>query len=230
MKKNLLMFSGVLSIPLSILSIIIINNAFRNILKENLISFRSGSIITIGVFIGILIYHSFQYLFEGKRDFTPVNFRSPVYKSSEKRTSMRPKVDSFLLSTQPEGFVIGRQDSFLGRKLVRIPIDDTGKNQGNQNLLILGGPGSYKTVTILNLILGMKMTGRKASAFIIDRKPDLTIRSFDQSDNDSIRILRPTVSPESDPYTDPGWVIDPLYGLNEESPEYSVLERANLIG
>ena len=229
--KNKIWFSGVWLLPMTILLAIAADMAVGLVSESGLEPAVAIGIVLIPCLLMVIV-NSMRYV-AGERDFGPVWQRPPTAISNQKRKAMNPPVPKDLLSAEPDGFTIGKYDALFGKKYVRIPIQ-TNPSLGapNLNMLVLGGPESWKSTTIENLLMHYQWFAspqERASFYLIDRKPELTVRSYDQHNLRKLRILRPTIAPATDPGKDPGSIIDPLYGLNKDSPDYAVLGRANLI-
>ena len=225
--RDKVFFSGVWILPLSAAATLMIGLAVKTVSGDSLSPLIGLAIVVIPIVI-IGVINGLRYV-SGERDFSPLWLRSPSAASRQKRKAMYTSVPKSMLSSEPDGFTIGRYRN----RYVRIPIEtDARSGAHNYNMLILGGPESLKTTIMLNLLLFYQWFAppeERIAAFLIDRKPDITKRSFNQHNLHKLRIIRPTVSPTTSPGTDPGSIMDPLYGLNKESSDYEVLGRANLI-
>ena len=118
----------------------------------------------------------------------------------QKRSAMYPVVPQELLSSEPDGIILGKWRS----KYVRIPLSKV------FHYCILGGPGSGKTSTILldTLLANFATKLHKFQVFAIDIKGELNQKSTYRF-SDEVMVVNP-----SDRATC-GW--DPYYRLTKNS-------------
>ena len=128
-------------------------------------------------------------------------------KPYQKRSAMYPAVPTELLSTEPEGIILGKWKS----KYVRIPLNKV------FHYCILGGPGSGKTSTILldTLLANFATKSNRFQTFAIDIKGELNEKSTYRY-SDDVMVVNP-----SDRATC-GW--DPYYRLTKNSPGDLIIE------
>lgn len=149
------------------------------------------------------------YLF-GMDDVVPNKFFS-----KDKLKAMYPKVPRKYLSKEPNEFALGKYHN----QYFRIPIDPS----DIKHTLIIGSPGSFKSSTLLNALIwnfNFEKENRPMTAFVLDVKPELSRKSIDESRDDA-KIINPS--------TNNGYGFDVWYGLNQDSSDDQVIERADLI-
>ena len=189
--RDKVFFSGVWILPLSAAATLMIGLAVKTVSGDSLSPLIGLAIVVIPIVI-IGVINGLRYV-SGERDFSPLWLRSPTAASRQKRKAMYTSVPKSMLSSEPDGFTIGRYRN----RYVRIPIEtDARSGAHNYNMLILGGPESLKTTIMLNLLLFYQWFAppeERIAAFLIDRKPDITKRSFNQHNLHKLRIIRPTV-------------------------------------
>lgn len=149
------------------------------------------------------------YLF-GINDFIPNKFLS-----KDKLKAMYPKVPKKYLSDQPDDFTIGKYRN----RYFRIPIN----SNDVKHTLIIGSPGSFKSSTLLNtLIWNFNYETKKApfSVMAIDIKPELGVKSISNL-RDDIKTICPSINT--------GYGFNVWYGLDQDSSDDQLIERADLI-
>lgn len=135
--------------------------------------------------------------------------------SKDKLKAMYPTVPRKYLSKQPDDFTIGKYRN----RYFRIPID----TKDVKHTLIVGAPGSYKSSTILNSLLWNFNYQTKKTPFsvmAVDIKPELGVKSISNF-RDDIKTINPSINN--------GYGFDVWYGLNQESSDDQLIERADLI-
>lgn len=135
--------------------------------------------------------------------------------SKDKLKAMYPRVPRKYLSKQPNDFTIGKYRS----RYFRIPInmDDI------KHTLIIGSPGSFKSSTLINALIwnfNFEKEKQPMTVFALDVKPELSRKSIDESRTD-VKIINPSINA--------GAGFDVWYGLNQDSPDDQLIERADLI-
>ena len=125
----------------------------------------------------------------------------------QKRSAMYPAVPPELLSTEPDGIILGKWRS----KYVRIPFDKI------YHYCILGGPGSGKTSTILldTLLANFATKSNRFQTFAIDIKGELNQKSTYRF-SDEVMVVNPADRSTS------GW--DPYYRLTKNSSGDLIIE------
>lgn len=160
-----------------------------------------------------------RYYFFGVRDFRPFQKKNPLTISDDKLNAMNATDESEFSSTKLCGFIVGR----LKNRYFCIPKDPN----NILHTLVIGGPGSGKSSTLLNTLISNYQVVNPHEAmtvFAIDIKPELQRKSvdFDESGN-RVRVLNPSsMSPLF-------WGWDVYYGLNEYSSDDEVEERCDSI-
>lgn len=125
----------------------------------------------------------------------------------QKRSAMYPVVPQELLSSEPDGIILGKWRS----KYVRIPLSKV------FHYCILGGPGSGKTSTILldTLLANFATKSHKFQVFAIDIKGELNEKSTYRY-SDDVMVVNPADR------TTCGW--NPYYRLTQNSPGDLIIE------
>lgn len=135
--------------------------------------------------------------------------------SKDKLKAMYPRVPRKYLSKQPDDFTIGKYRN----RYFRIPID----TNNIKHTLIIGSPGSFKSSTLLNALIwnfNFEKEKRPITVFALDVKPELSRKSINESRND-VKIINPSVNT--------GCGFNVWYGLNQDSSDDQLIERADLI-
>lgn len=168
-------------------------------------------IIAVAIFVwGMIIFKNIiDYKFKNRRKFG----RAEADISSDKRKAMYPDVPKRYLSKIPDGFTLGK----CGRKYFRLPVD----TNDITHACIIGAPGSMKSSTLLNaLIYNFNLAKEKFTVFALDVKPELAKKSIDTS-SEQCHVFNPSRFDE--------WGWDVWYGLNDQSTEDEIIERADSI-
>ena len=166
-------------------------------------------IFGIGFWLIVVGLHTIQYIFLGKRRFSP-----DKNNSRDKRKAMYQNVDKHLLSIDPVDFTVGKYKG----KFFKIPID----THDVTHCLVFGSPGSFKSSTLLNsLIWNFNFEKKnKMTVFAIDVKPELSLKSVDEHSS-NVHIFNPSIT------SGYGW--NAWYGLDENSTDDQLIERADMI-
>lgn len=127
--------------------------------------------------------------------------------SPQKRVAMYPKVPPELLSSEPEGIILGKYKN----QYVRIPLKDV------YHYCILGGSGSGKTSTVLlDTLLANFATGRNDfQTFCIDIKGEINHKSTFAYD-ENVLVVNPSDR------TSIGW--DVYYRLHDNPSDDLIIE------
>lgn len=135
--------------------------------------------------------------------------------SKDKLKAMYPVVPKRYLSKTPNDFTVGKYRN----KYFRIPID----TNDIKHALIIGSPGSFKSSTLLNALIwnfNFEKVKKPMTVFALDVKPELSRKSIDESRTD-VKIVNPSINT--------GDGFDVWYGLNQDSSDDQLIERADLI-
>ena len=190
------------------------------VLKNDMLYFGISNqmvqMISIGIVLVIwcifVLVNIYQYFIEGRRDFSLLKKTSI---SKDKRIIMYPRVPKKYLSNQPDDFTIGKYRN----RYFRIPID----TNDIKHTLIIGSPGSFKSSTLLNTLIwnfNFEKEKRPMTVFALDVKPELSRKCIAES-RDDVRIINPSVNT--------GCGFNVWYGLNQDSSDDRLIERADLI-
>lgn len=190
------------------------------VLKNDMLYFgisdQMVQMISIGIVLVIwcifVLVNIYQYFIEGRRDFSLL--KKPSI-SKDKRIIMYPRVPKKYLSNQPDDFTIGKYRN----RYFRIPID----TNDIKHTLIIGSPGSFKSSTLLNTLIwnfNFEKEKRPMTVFALDVKPELSRKCIAES-RDDVRIINPSVNT--------GCGFNVWYGLNHDSSDDRLIERADLI-
>ncbi|MDM8202794.1 type IV secretory system conjugative DNA transfer family protein [Faecalicoccus acidiformans] len=190
------------------------------VLKNDMLYFgisdQMVQMISIGIVLVIwcifVLVNIYQYFIEGRRDFSLL--KKPSI-SKDKRIIMYPRVPKKYLSNQPDDFTIGKYRN----RYFRIPID----TNDIKHTLIIGSPGSFKSSTLLNTLIwnfNFEKEKRPMTVFALDVKPELSRKCIAES-RDDVRIINPSVNT--------GCGFNVWYGLNQNSSDDRLIERADLI-
>lgn len=157
------------------------------------IIFNAGNVT--GIILGglaapflIMITNLYDWYSKGKTDFTPnLTFRKNVTKiSNSKRQAMYKKVvkNDKLLTNKPEGLILGKQ----GKKFVCLPMGKEGQKDG-VSAVVLGSPGSGKSVFLTNFLLNNFMQKKPTPVFCLDIKPELARKSVNITENKNVKVV-----------------------------------------
>ena len=134
---------------------------------------------------GILLFIGFIFLFLFV--LPSVRFKKDVTRISEnKKQAMYRKVrkSDHLLSNRPEGLIFGKQ----GKQYITLPVGKEGMRDG-VSAIILGSPGSGKSVFLTNFLLNNFMQKNPTPVFCLDIKPELARKSVPMGGNDKVKIV-----------------------------------------
>ncbi len=175
-------------------------------------------LIVVAVMLLIFLVNVKRKVFDKEDNFNPLK-KNVIDNSVDKRKAQYHPVPYKYLSTNPDGFTVGRDGFGPYKRYVRLPFFDSPEHQ-----LILGSPGSNKSTTILNALIFnynyANQYNRLRSVIAIDAKPELSKKSVDESRPD-IKIINPTS------YDSCGFDI--WYGLSQHSSDDEIKERAEVI-
>lgn len=191
--KNVLNFFGVWSYPFGLVVSGMMSFFYQTIIKSQSFVFNKESLIgiTIGGLIApffIMITNIYDYLSKGKTDFTPnLTLQKNVTSISDsKRQAMYKKVTKSdnLLSNKPEGLIFGVQ----GKQYVTMPVGKQGMRDG-VSAVILGSPGSGKSVFLTNFLLNNFTQKNPTPVFCLDIKPELARKSVIINGNEKVKVV-----------------------------------------
>ncbi|MCM1222003.1 MAG: type IV secretory system conjugative DNA transfer family protein [Lachnospiraceae bacterium] len=158
----------------------------------------------------IMLLNIHDYLSKGKKDFTPnLSFKKDVTKISvSKKNAMYRKVCSNdgLLSNKAEGLIFGKQ----GSKYVTLSVGKEGTRDG-VSAIILGSPGSGKSVFLTNFLLNNFQQKKPIPVFCLDIKPELARKSVPMSENKNVKVVDFTDRNKA------GW--DVYFAINENTKD-----------
>lgn len=187
-------------------------------LKKMGIVYLSGH-QNVNLFIGIalstwfilFIKNLYDYKLNGRTEFG----HSDNSLSKDKRKAMYPTIPSRYLSKKPDDFTLGKYH----HKYFRLPID----LNDITHCLVNGAPGSFKSSTLLNALIwnfNFAKGKDKFTVFAMDVKPELARKSVDTR-SDQCHVFNPSIKD--------GWGWDVWYGLNSESTDDEIIERADML-
>ncbi len=190
--KNVLNFLGLWSYPFGLA---ISSMTLYLVQKMQMLSFRldekSITHILIGGLIApffIMLMNIYDYLSKGKKDFAPnMTFKKDVIKISDsKRQAMYKQVGGGdgLLSNKAEGLIFGKQ----GNRYVTLPVGKEGMRDG-VSAIILGSPGSGKSVFLTNFLLNNFQQKKPTPVFCLDIKPELARKSVPMTENKNVKVV-----------------------------------------
>lgn len=190
--KNVLNFLGIWAYPFGLA---ISSMCLYLIQRIQMQSFRLDEKNIKAILIGgliaplfILLTNIYDYLSKGKKDFTPnLSLKNDVTKISDsKRQAMYKKVsnDDGLLSSKAEGLIFGTQ----GNKYITLPVGREGMRDG-VSAVILGSPGSGKSVFLTNFLLNNFQQEKPSPVFCLDIKPELARKSVPMNENPNVKVV-----------------------------------------
>ncbi len=212
--KNVLNFFGLWSYPFGLFVSGMVSYLFQTIQMQTF-SLDKKSIIQIvmGGLIApffITLTNIYDCLSRGKKDFTPnLSFKKDVTKISDsKKQAMYRKVgeNDGLLSNKPEGLIFGTQNN----KYVTLPVGKEGMRDG-VSAIILGSPGSGKSVFLTNFLLNNFQQKKPTPVFCLDIKPELARKSVVFSENKNVKVVDFTDREKA------GW--DVYFAINKETKD-----------
>lgn len=210
--KNVMNFLGLWSYPFGIVVSGMMSYFYQTIIKGQSFVFNKESLI--GIMAGgliapffVMLTNIYDYLSKGKTDFTPnLTLQKNVTSISDaKRQAMYKKVtkNDNLLSNKPEGLIFGTQ----GKQYVTMPIGKEGMRDG-VSAVILGSPGSGKSVFLTNFLLNNFTQKNPTPVFCLDIKPELARKSVIINGNEKVKVVDFTDRSKA------GW--DVYFALNGE--------------
>ena len=210
--KNVFVFTGLWITPITIAGCFVYFYIFNGHIEFRQILESIGLGIALAALL--LVKNLYDMLRYGKKEFKFSNMiMTPEYKQIlQKQKAMYPPVPGKYLVQEPEGFLLG-QDKH--KKYVRL---DSSKAINN---LIIGPPGSGKSVTLLStLINNFKGANPPFQVVAVDVKGELNEKSV-RKGHDKVKIVNPTVK------NSVGW--DPYYNISKSSSQEEVEEEIQLI-
>lgn len=214
MMKNVLNFIGVWSYPVGLVVSGMVIYLIQS-MQMQLFTLDEKNILMIivgGLFapIFVMITNIYDYFINGKKDFTPNLFsKKDVTKISEsKKQAMYKKIgkEDGLITGKPEGLIFGIQD----KKYVSLPIGKEYMRDG-VSAVVLGSPGSGKSVFLTNFLLNNYMQQTPTPVFCLDIKPELAAKSIKMDDTKNVKVVDFT-----DRYK-AGW--DVYFAIKEDTKE-----------
>lgn len=212
--KNVLNFMGFWSYPFGLIVSGMVSYFIQKVMQNQTFIFDKEHIL--GIILGgliapffIMITNIYDYLSKGKKDFTPnlTSKKSVTSISDSKRQAMYKKVSKSdnLLSNKPEGLIFGVQD----KQYVTMPVNREGRD--GVSAIILGSPGSGKSVFLTNFMLNNFNQQNPIPVFCLDIKPELARKSVVMKDNKNVKVVDFTDRSKS------GW--DVYFALNENTKD-----------
>lgn len=190
--RNVMSFLGVWAYPFGLIVSGLIFYLIQTMQMKEII-FNAGNIT--GIILGgltapflVMITNLYDWYSKGKTDFTPnLTFRKNVTKiSNSKRQAMYKKIgkQDNLLTSKPEGLILGKQ----GKKFVSFPVGKAGQRDG-VSAVVLGSPGSGKSVFLTNFLLNNFMQEEPIPVFCLDIKPELVRKSVNIDENKNVKVV-----------------------------------------
>ena len=190
--KNILNFLGVWSYPLGLvvsgllLYLIQIMKMQEFIFSRERITGVALGGLVVPVFV--MLTNIYDHFSKGKKDFTPnLTFKKNVTSiSNSKRQAMYKRVgkQDNLITSKPEGLILGKQNN----KYVCMPVGKESMKDG-VSAVILGSPGSGKSVFLTNFLLNNFMQKKPTPVFCLDIKPELARKSVNLSENKIVKVV-----------------------------------------
>lgn len=213
--KNVLNFFGLWSYPFGLIVSGMVSYFIQKIIQNQTFIFDKEHIL--GIMLGglvapffIMLSNLYDYLSKGKKDFTPnlTSKKSVTSISDSKKQAMYKKVSKSdnLLSNKPEGLIFGVQ----GKQYVSMPIGKEDMRDG-VSAIILGSPGSGKSVFLTNFLLNNFIQENPTPVFCLDIKPELARKSVVINGNKNVKVVDFTDRSKA------GW--DVYFALNGESKD-----------
>lgn len=212
--KNILNFFGIWSYPFGLATSGLLSYLIQSMrMQEFILNSENIAGIALGGLWApffVMISNLYDWLSKGITDFTPnLTFRKDVTKiSNSKRQAMYKKVEknNHLLTNKPEGLILGKQ----GKKFVSLPIGKEGQRDG-VSAVILGSPGSGKSVFLTNFLLSNFIQKNPTPIFCLDIKPELARKSVKIKENKNVKVVDFTDRNKA------GW--DVYFALNEDTTD-----------
>lgn len=173
--------------------------------RENITKIIVGGLIAPSL---VMLSNLYDCLSKGKKDFTPnLTFKKNVTAMSDsKRQAMYKKIakNDNLLSKKAEGLIFGVQ----GKQYVTLPVGKEGMRDG-VSAIVLGSPGSGKSVFLTNFLLNNFMQENPIPVFCLDIKPELARKSVKMNENKNVKVVDFTDRSKN------GW--DVYFSINEST-------------
>lgn len=211
--KNVLNFFGLWSYPFGLMVSGMVSYFMQKIIQSQTFALDKKHILSImlGGLVApffIMLSNFYDYISKGKKDFSPnlTSKKSVTSISNSKRQAMYKKVSKSdnLLSNKPEGLIFGVQD----KQYVTMPIGRESIRDG-VSAIILGSPGSGKSVFLMNFLLNNFMQKNPTPVFCLDIKPELARKSV--VINENVKIV------DFADRSKAGW--DVYFALNENTKD-----------
>lgn len=167
--------------------------------------------IALSTWFMLFLKNLYDYKINGRTEFG----HSDNLLSADKRKAMYPTIPSRYLSKKPNDFTLGKYH----RKYFRLPID----LNDITHCLVIGSPGSFKSSTLLNALIwnfNFAKEKDKFTVFAMDVKPELARKSVDIRSN-QCHVFNPSIKD--------GWGWDVWYGLDSNSTDDEIIERADML-
>ncbi len=136
----------------------------------------------------ITLTNLYDYFIKGEKDFfTKFTLKKDVTKiSNSKKQAMYKRVgkNDNLLTSKPKGLILGKQ----GKKFVCLPVGKEEMRDG-VSAVILGSPGSGKSVFLTNFLLNNFMQENPIPVFCLDIKPELAGKSVNMRENKNVKVV-----------------------------------------
>lgn len=212
--KNVLNFLGLWSYPFGLAAAVGISYFIKGLGMQAYTLGRGNimgaAVSGLAVPALVMLSNLYDYLAKGKKDFAPglsVGKNVTSISDSKKRAMYRKvRKEDGLLSKRPDGLIFGTQD----KKYVSLQIGREGMRDG-VSAVILGSPGSGKSVFLTNFLLGNFMQKKPVPVFCLDIKPELAEKSVAVGENKNVKVVDFTDRGKA------GW--DVYSAINEETGE-----------